>query len=102
MIPLVLTSATSAANLGINKRNLVSGIYGSKTTTITVSNEEIKEITKKVKSIEDCGLLIKSATKNLKSNEKTKIRISGDAIRYISCKFIDEYANRCGHSKRWQ
>ena len=55
LIPLGLTAAASAADAGINKKILGSG---NKITPI-ISNDEINDIIKKVKSLEDSGLLLK-------------------------------------------
>ena len=53
LIPLGLTAATSAADAGIHKKILGSGI-----TTLIISNDEIEDIIKIVKSLEDSGLLL--------------------------------------------
>ena len=66
LIPLGLTAAASAADAGIHKNNLGSG-----TTTLIKSNDEMKDIFKRVKSLEDSG-------------ETTCMYV----IRYIRCKFI--------------
>ena len=47
LIPLGLTAAASAADAGIRKKFLGSG-----TTTLIISNDEIEDIIKIVKSIE--------------------------------------------------
>ena len=65
LIPLGLTAAVSAADPGIHKKILVSG-----TTILIISNDEIKDIIKIVKFLEDSGLLLK------RFNERTKRRIS--------------------------
>ena len=53
LIPLGLTPATSAADAGIHKKILGSGI-----TTLIISNDEIEDIIEVVKSLEDSGLLL--------------------------------------------
>ena len=55
LIPLGLTAAASAADAGIHKKILGSGDM----TTLIISNDEIGDIIKIVKSLEDSGLLIK-------------------------------------------
>ena len=50
LVPLGLTAA---ADVGIHKKILGSG----NTTTLIISNDEIENITKVVKSFEDSGLL---------------------------------------------
>ena len=49
LIPLVLTAASSAADAGIYKKILGSG----HNTTLITSNDEMKDILKTVKSLED-------------------------------------------------
>ena len=56
VIPLGLTAAASAADAGIHK------IVGSGNTTLIISNDEINDIIKIVKSLEDSGLLLKGET----------------------------------------
>ena len=53
LIPLDLTAAPSAADAGIHKKILGSG---NNTTTLIISNDEMEEIIKIVKSLEDSGL----------------------------------------------
>ena len=50
LIPLGLTAAASAADPGIHKK-----ILGSGKTTLIISNDEMKDIIKIVKSIDDSG-----------------------------------------------
>ena len=55
LIPLELTAAASAAEAGIHKK-----IFGSgNDITLIISNDEINDITKIVKSLEDSCLLLK-------------------------------------------
>ena len=54
LIPLGLTSATSAADAGIHKKILGSG---HNDTTLIISNDEIVDIIKIIKFLEDSGLL---------------------------------------------
>ena len=57
LIPWGLTAAASAADAGIHKN-----ILGSGNTTLVVSNDEIWDIIKIAKSLEDSGLLLKWVT----------------------------------------
>ena len=57
LISLGLTAAASAADAGIHKKILESG----NTTTLIISNNEIEDIIKIVKSLKDSGLLLKYA-----------------------------------------
>ena len=61
LIPLGLTVAASAADSGIHKKVLGSGNM----TTLIISNDEIEDIIKIVKSLEDSGLLLKGVTKTV-------------------------------------
>ena len=56
LIPLGLTAA-AAVDAGIHKKILGSG--HNKNTTLIISNDEIHDIIKIVKSLEDSGLLLK-------------------------------------------
>ena len=58
LIPLGLTAAASAADAGINKKILGSG--HNNTTTLIISSDEMNDIIKIVKSLEDSGLLLKA------------------------------------------
>ena len=55
----------SAADAAIQKK-----IYGSGTTALIISNEEIRDIIKIVKSIEESGLLIKGISETIKNEAK--------------------------------
>ena len=63
LIPLGLTAATSAADAGIYKTILGSGNHSSSTTLI-ISNNEIEDFIKIVKSLEDSP---KGATETIQS-----------------------------------
>ena len=65
LIPLGLTAATSAADAGIHKK-----ILGSGNTALIISNDEIQDIIKIVKSLEDSGLLLKGITKAVQNEVK--------------------------------
>ena len=63
LIPLGLTAAASAADAEMHKKMLGSGRPSSSAlynnTIIIISNDEMKDIIKTVKSLEDSGLLFK-------------------------------------------
>ena len=61
LIPLGLTAAASAADAGIHKKILGSG----NTTTLIISNKDIEDLIKIVKSLEDSGLLLKGVTESV-------------------------------------
>ena len=65
LIRLGLTAAASAADVGIHKK-----ILGSGNTTLLISNNEIHDIIKIIKSLEDSGLLIEGVTKTVQNEVK--------------------------------
>ena len=65
LIPLGLTAAASAADVGIHKK-----ILGSRNTTLIISNKDMKDLIKIVKSLEDSGFLLKRVTETVQKEEK--------------------------------
>ena len=65
LIPLGLTAAASAADAGIHKK-----ILGSGNTTLIISNDEIEDIIKIVKSLKDSGLLLKGVSETVQIEVK--------------------------------
>ena len=83
LIPLGLTAAASAADAGIHKKILGSGhnrpssSASHNTTALIISNDEMEDIIKIVKSLEDSGLLLKGVTETVQNEvKKQKRRIS--------------------------
>ena len=70
LIPLGLTAAASAADAGIHKKILGSGNM----TTLIISNDEIGDIIKIVKSLEDSGLLLEGVTTTVQNKVKEQKR----------------------------
>ena len=66
LIPLGLTAAASAAEAGIHKKILGSG----HNTTLIISNVEMEDILKIVKSIEDSGILLEGVSETIKNEAK--------------------------------
>ena len=66
LIPLGLTAAASAADAGIHKKILGSGHK----TTLIISNDEMKDILKIVKSLENSGLLLEGVSETIKNETK--------------------------------
>ena len=62
LTPLGLTAATSASDAAIYKK-----MFGSGTTTLIIFNEEMNEIMKTIKSLEESGLLIKGVSETIKN-----------------------------------
>ena len=60
--------AASAADAGIHKKILGSGHNNN--ITLIISNDEINDIIKIIKSLEDSGLLIKGVTKTVQNEVK--------------------------------
>ena len=70
LIPLGLTAAAaSVADAGIHKKILGSG---HNNTTLIISNDEMDDILKIVKSLEDSGVLLKVSAKQFKMKLKNK------------------------------
>ena len=70
LIPLPLTAAASGADVGILKKILGFGNM----TTLIIPIDEIGDIIKIVKSIEDSGLLLKGITKTVQNEVKEQNR----------------------------
>ena len=68
LIPLGLTVAASVADARIHKKILGSGRPSS--TTLIISNDEMKDIISIVKSLEDSGLLLKGVSKTIQDETK--------------------------------
>ena len=66
LIPLGLTAAGSAADAGIHKKILGSG----NNTILIISNDEMDDILKIVKSLEDSGLLLKGVSETIQHEAK--------------------------------
>ena len=65
LIPLGLTAAVSAADAGIHKN-----ILGSGHNTTLISNDEMRDILKIVKFLENSGLLLKGVSEKIKNEAK--------------------------------
>ena len=65
LIPLGLTAAASSADAGIYKK-----ILGSGNTTLIISNKDMEDLIKIVKSPEDSGLLLKRVTESVQNEVK--------------------------------
>ena len=61
LIPLGLTAAASEVDAGIHKKILGSG----NNTTLIISNKDMDDLMKIVKSLEDSGLLLKGITESV-------------------------------------
>ena len=73
IMPLGLTTTTSAAEAVIQKKNLGSGMK------LIISNKEMDDIMKILKSLEESGLLIKVASETIKNGMLLgKLYISAD------------------------
>ena len=73
LIPLGLTAAASVADSGIHKK--ISGSSKqNNTTTLIISNDEMEDIIKIVKSLEDSGLLLKGVSETIQNEAKEQKR----------------------------
>ena len=69
LLPLELSVGMSAADAAIQKK-----IHGSGSTALITSNEEMEDIMKIVKSLEESGLLIKGIFEIIKNKTKEQKR----------------------------
>ena len=67
LIPLGLKAAALAADAGTHKKILGSG---NTTTTLIISNNEVEDIIKIVKPLEDSGLLLNGVTETVQNEVK--------------------------------
>ena len=77
LIALGLTAATSTVDAGIHKK-----ILQSVTTTLVISSDEMEDIIKIVKSLEDSGLLLKGVCKTVQNEAKEQ---KGRFISMLLC-----------------
>ena len=76
LIPLGLTAAASAADSGIHKKILGSGCCHSSSSAshnnaiLIISNDEMEDIIRIVKSLEDSGLLSKRFSETIQNEAK--------------------------------
>ena len=71
LAPLGLTAAMSAIDGGIKRKMLGSGATkGAGTTTLIISNDEMDDILKIVKSLEDSNVLLKGVSETIQHDAK--------------------------------
>ena len=70
LISLGLTAAASGADAGIHKKTILRSGNPPLFTTLIISNDEMKDIIKIVKSLEDSGLLLKGVTETVQNEVK--------------------------------
>ena len=68
LVPLGITAAASAIDVGIQKK-----IQGSRTTTLIISDEEMNDIMKIVRALEESNNLLKGVTKTIRNEIKEQI-----------------------------
>ena len=68
LIPLGLTAASAAADAGIHKKILGSG--NNNNTTLIISNDEMDDILKIVKSLENSGVILKGVSETIQHEAK--------------------------------
>ena len=99
LLPLVLTAAASAADAGIHKKILGSG---HNNTTLIISNDEMNDILKIVKSLEDSAVLSKGVSETIQHEAKEQsggflsmllgtlgVSLLGDVLsKRLSCKGV--------------
>ena len=85
LIPLGWTAAAPVTDAAIQKKIHGSETYGLGTTALIISNEEMEDIKRIVKSFEKSGLLLKVLVKQLKMKRKNNEVDFVYVIRYIRC-----------------
>ena len=70
LIPLELTEAASATDEPIHKRMFGSGVNN---TALIILKEEKNDIMNKIKSLEECGLFLKSISETIKNKAKGEL-----------------------------
>ena len=92
LIPLGLTAAASPADAGIHKKKKKKKkIESGNMTTLIISNDEMEDIIKIVKSLEYSGLSLKGVTETVQNEVKEQ---KGEFLSmYIRCKFITKSFN---------
>ena len=68
LAPLGITTAAPAIDAGIQKK-----LHGLGTTTLIISNKEMKDIMKIVQALEDSNILLKRVAKTIKNETKEQI-----------------------------
>ena len=85
-----MTAASSATDSAIHQKMFGSGIL-----TLIISSEEMNDIMKKVKSLEESGLLIKDVSEKIKNEVKEQKRIIfRSVIGNFRSYFIRDFFNR--------
>ena len=88
----VLTPLTKSVLIPLG---LSAGMSAAMSRTTAISNEEMEDTMKIVKSIEESGLMIKEISETIKNEAKEqKRRVSYNVIRNISCCYIRKCINR--------
>ena len=74
LIPLELTAAALTADAGIHKKflGLDNHYLHNNTTTLIISNDEMEDIIKIVKSLEDSSLLLKGVSETVQNKAKNQ------------------------------
>ena len=94
LIPLGLTAAASAADTGIHKK-----ILGSGNTTLIVSNNEIEDIIKIIKPLEDSGLLLKGVTETVQNEVKDQKGVFFSML-YLSMLFLNRSKSKYSRKRQ--
>ena len=90
LIPLGLTTAASAADAGIHKKILGSGSDNNNTILI-ISNDEMDDILKIVKSLEDSGILLKGVSETIQNEvEEQRGGFLGMLLGTLGASLLDD------------
>ena len=86
LAPLGLTAAASAADAGIHK-NILGSRSDHNNTILIISNDEMNDIIKIVKSLEDSGVLLKGVSKTIQNKAQEQRGGFLSMFRYFRCFF---------------
>ena len=87
LVPLGSIAAVAAADAGILKKILESGHNKS----LIVSNDEMENILKIIKSLEDSGLLLKGITETVKNEPREqKVRFLSMLLRTLGASLLGD------------
>ena len=87
-----LTAESSAIDAGVQKK-----IYGSGTTTLVISNEEMIDIMKIVQALEDSNILLKDVTKTIKN--ETREQKGGFLSMLLGASFLGDLLTKIDQEK---
>ena len=94
--PLGVTAAESAIDAGIQRK-----IHGSGMTTLIISNEEINDMMKIIKTLEDSRVLLNGVTKTIENEAKQqKVGFLGMLLSTLDASLLGKDIVRTGFDNK--